>query len=323
MTATASAHWPSSALSQPSPRVPIVSFRGAPVVTQVGMPHLDIAGLSEAWLFRHAGHLHWTAIHQSLGIAAHELRNDRDERLYASFVAVRARYGAPLADVREDDRLVAQAMLRPCGRASAESELEIRRGSSPPWHLSMASTFAAFAEAGGIRRLRASPLAAALGAAWAPVAATSPLLSWAKDARRGLPVNDPAWAAALHGARAHAKSSASHRVRLLPSPYTDYNHAGLLYFASFVSLADTAEHLLLSPGGSLAHLAPGKGPWCGRVSPVERDVLYHGNLPCGEPVEAELVSLETRGDRVVTFLRLWRASDQSLLADLLATKVRR
>jgi probable biosynthetic protein (TIGR04098 family) len=161
-----------------------------------------------------------------------------------------------------------------------------------------------------------------LGSAWPSVSAASPLLSWAKDARRGQAVDDPTWAAALDRAGA-SPGPASRRLRLLPSPYTDYNHAGLLYFASFVSLADTAEHLLLSPGGALADLAPGIGPWCQRVSPIARDVLYYRNLPCGEPVEAELVSLDERRDRVTTHMRLWRASDGARLADVLATKVKR
>jgi len=303
-------------IAGPAPRL-TTHHRTSPVVTQIGMPHLDIAGLSESWLFRHAGHLHWTAIHESLGIAADELRNDRDERLYASFVAIRARYEIPLCEVREDDRLVAHAVMSPCGRTAATSEVTLRRDTAA-LRLSMASTFAAFVDDGAARALRASPLAPALAQTWPPLGAASPLHAWAKDARRGQPVEDALWATALG-----ADQASLGRVRLTPSPYGDYNHAGLLYFASYVGLADTAEHLLLSPGGPAASAAPRQIPWWQQTSTVARDVLYYRNLPCGEPLDAELVSLTPADDAVATHVRLFGARDGRLLADVLTSKTLR
>jgi len=297
---------------------------------RVGMPHLDLAGLSEAWLFRHAGHAHWSAIHQELGIAAEQLRNDRGERLYASFVAVRARYDVPLARVREDDRLQTSLVMTPCGRSSAHSSITLSlAGRLQSLRLEMGSTFAALVreagqagEAGSSPRLRASTPAAGLAATWSSLTETPPLFQWAKDARRGQIVTDPLWARAL------ARTSPPlGRVRLSPSPYGDYNHAGLLYFASFVTLAETAEDRLMNTGEvtplgpvGVAADAHRSRPWCLRVSPVARDIFYYRNLPLGEALDAELLAVETDRHGVRTHVRLRSAADGETLADVLATK---
>lgn len=71
---------------------------------RLGMPQLNHVGLSESWLFRHAGHLHWTAVAGVLGTETHDIRDARGERLYAAFLSARVD-GRRFGDVGENDVL--------------------------------------------------------------------------------------------------------------------------------------------------------------------------------------------------------------------------
>src|SRR6202000_3426587 len=77
------------------------------------------------------------------------------------------------------------------------------------------------------------------------------------------------------------------RWRHEPSPYADYNGAGLLYFAAYPTIADTAERRLV------AELALSPRPqidWALATSTVRRDIFFTANLPLGEALFAELAA---------------------------------
>jgi len=78
---------------------------------RVGMPHLNAGGLSESWLFRHAGDQHWQAIGALSGTTTEHLKTELGARLYPTFLAVRATYEAPLSVVLENDSLSSQVDL--------------------------------------------------------------------------------------------------------------------------------------------------------------------------------------------------------------------
>ena len=58
---------------------------------EIGMPQMAANGLSENWLFRYCGDLHWQELCKSMGVLSRDLTNDAGERLYATFVAIAAR----------------------------------------------------------------------------------------------------------------------------------------------------------------------------------------------------------------------------------------
>ena len=116
-----------------APAVPMLTFRAAaradddattpPRRVRLGMPHLDVGGLAEGWLFREVGDLCWEAIGRQLGVATSDIRADDRARIYPTVVALRARYDAPLSDVRENDVFDARIEVTPCGRACAHGRV--------------------------------------------------------------------------------------------------------------------------------------------------------------------------------------------------------
>jgi probable biosynthetic protein (TIGR04098 family) len=282
---------------------------------RLGMPHLDVSGLAESWLLRWAGDLHWEAISRRLGVATDEIRDEGRARIYPTVVALRARYGGPLSDVRENDVLEATIEVMPCGRACAQGRV---RATAGPMRLSLEllTTFAARQEDGAMRT--ALP-AARLAARWRPLAPLSSLAIAARAARRGEPLDD-----AFSGSTLATAGTPLGRVRHEPSPYSDYNGAGLLYFAAYPTIADTAERKLVH---ELGLGAPRLHDWALATSPVQRDVFYYSNLPLGESLVVELLGVEAdapgaRAARgVKTRVRLRRARDGRTIADVVTRRL--
>jgi probable biosynthetic protein (TIGR04098 family) len=275
------------------------------------MPQLDAGGLSEGWLFRHVGDLQWQAISRRLDVATDEIRDDARDRIYPTVVALRARYAAPPSDVRENDVLEAAIEIEACGRACAQGRFEATAG---PAHLSieLLTTFAVRQRDGTMRTARpAIPLAEK----WGPILPPSRLALLARAARRGEPLDDGFCGPSLDACGA-VLGSFHHE----PSPYADYNGAGLLYFAAYPTIADTAERGLVRRLGLVAAGAP---DWALATSPLARDVFYYGNLPLGDALDVELLSFVLEPDRagVKTRVRLRRASDGQVIADLVTRRV--
>jgi probable biosynthetic protein (TIGR04099 family) len=273
------------------------------------MPHLDVGGLSEGWLLRHAGDLHWEAIARRLGVTTDEIRDEARQRIYPTVVALRARYDAPLSEVRENDILESAVEVMPCGRACAQGRAIALAG---PARLSieLVTTFA-FRQADGT--MRTAIPAARLAARWTPVQPPSRLALLARAARRGQPFDD-----AFAGPWLVEADAPLGRVRHEPSPYADYNGAGLLYFAAFPTIADTIERRLVR---QLGLERPGAPDWALATSPVARDVFYYGNLPLGEALVGELVALVDDGAGVKTRIRIRGARDERVMADVVTRRI--
>ncbi|HVY40437.1 MAG TPA: Pnap_2097 family protein [Polyangia bacterium] len=279
-----------------------------PPRVRLGMPHLDAGGLSEGWLFRHAGDLHWDAISQRLGVASDDIRGDDLERLYPTVVALRARYTGPLSTARENDLFDGSVEMVPCGGACAHGRVSAAVGANR-LSVELVTTFAARQPDGSMRM--ALP-AARLTALWEPGSAPSRLALLARAARRGLPLDD-----AFAGPSLDPPEPALGRVRHQPSPYADYNGARLLYFAAYPTIADTAERKVVTDLG----LVSPRADWALAVSPIARDVFYYGNLPLGDALLVDLLAFETMDDGVKTRVRLRRASDRVPIADVITRRV--
>jgi probable biosynthetic protein (TIGR04098 family) len=305
---------------------------------RIGMPHLDAGGLSENWLFRAAGDLHWEAITRRLGVSTHEIETAGHQRLYPMVIALRARYDAPLSTVRENDVLTWSVDVVPCGGACARGLIVARIGDRC-FRLELLTSFAE-RQSGGTMRM-ALP-AARLAARWRPASAgttgstLAPLAGshlqiaqLARAARRGDPLDD-----AFCGPTLAAAGPPLDAIDYQPSPYADYNGVGLLYFASYVTIAAGAERQMVRRLGLVPPELARRGDWSVIASPVRRDLFFYGNLPLGEGLRTQLLSATSEaatpgGDgpaTLKTHLRLGRVdgdgagrvSDRLVMADIVS-----
>ena len=101
-----------------------------------------------------------------------------------------------------------------------------------------------------------------------------------------------------------------------PSPYVDFNGAGLLYFASYVAIVDTAEREVARHLGWARESAD----WALCTSTVRRDIFYYANIALGQKVCSQVMSMERSDELVTTHTRLVREADGLLMADVITAK---
>lgn len=279
----------------------------------LGMPQMDIAGLSENWLFRHAGDGHWRALCAALDTPSASLTDEAGNRLYPTFVAIRGRYPRGLNAARENDPLDTALSIAHYGRPFFHSLVTVC-AADHPCELEMLTSFVAREQADS-NRLRRSVPAPHLTYRAPPMNEAPGLLRLSQGLRRGeiesLEVNRVSFAP--------TNDACLFQCQLEPSPYTDFNGAGLLYFPSYVSLADTAERAAARAGGLAARLAPGVD-WALATSTIARDVYYYRNLDPGQVVSARVCRLEETAGRVVSHVRL--LVDEAPMADVFTVKCR-
>lgn len=281
--------------------------------TAIHLPQTDAVGLSEGWLFKHCGEQHWEYLCAALdvgGVNSEEMRDDEGRRLYPTFVAIRARYSAPLSSVRMDERFRTAVRIEHYGRAFFHSAVAFHNDAAR-FDVEMLTTFVA-REREGLNDLHQSLPASRLVYEAQPLSEPPPLLSLSRRLRHR-DVGDYDFCGrhfSPHGPGLGLSESYE------PSPYSDYNGAGLLYFAAYPTIADTLERRLIHSHG----LTAGDTDWALRSSTVARDVFYYRNLNLGEGLVATLKRFDRVGDEVVLHTSLAAGGTGAELADVFTLK---
>jgi probable biosynthetic protein (TIGR04098 family) len=281
--------------------------------TVIHLPQTDATGLSENWLFKHCGEMHWDHLCTAMGVSgvsSAAMRDDAGNRLYPTFVAITGRYTAPLSAVEMDQRFHTTVELTHFGRAFFHSKIVFGNAESR-FDIEMLTTFVA-RDREGLNDLHQSLPSANLRYTSTPLGSPPPLLK-AGQALRHAKRRD------YHFAGHHLSSAVEDldlRISFEPSPYSDYNGAGLLYFAAYPTIADTLERQLI-----IRHaLAEGAGDWAVRTSTIARDVFYHRNLDLGRRLTATLRRFDRVGEDIILHTSLTAEGDGAALADVFTAK---
>lgn len=281
--------------------------------TVIHLPQTDATGLSENWLFKHGGEMHWDYLCAAMGVGgvnSEEMRDDLGKRLYPTFVAIRGRYEQPLCAVCMDERLQTSVKLKHFGRAFFQGVITLRNDAAR-FDLEMLTTFVA-RNREGLNDLHQSLPASNLAYNCEPLGAPPSLLKLSQALRHRDITEYDFLGDRFSLLETELDLSASYE----PSPYIDYNGAGLLYFAAYPTIADTLERQLI-----IRHeLMEGAGDWAVRTSTVARDVFYYRNLNLGQRLTATLKRFDRVGENIILHTSLTAESDGAALADIFTAK---
>ncbi|AZL61435.1 hypothetical protein EI545_21000 (plasmid) [Tabrizicola piscis] len=222
---------------------------------RLGMAECGWHGLSEGWLLRHLGDVHWRQIAEAMGQRAAVFHDATGAPVYAAFCAISerilqpelARPGAVLTITSGLQRLSATRLIsfhRLAIDATAFAEVML------------ITAFVRHGHGGNAQIRRAQPCGVLDLPAMEPGADNG----FAEEATRlyrqeGIP------ALALE-------------AEVTPCPTTEFNAAGLLYCANYPALVDRAEWALC--------------PDLARNMLTTRKIVFLGNVDPGEPVRARL-----------------------------------
>ncbi|MEV7171529.1 beta-ketoacyl synthase N-terminal-like domain-containing protein [Streptomyces sp. NPDC093224] len=261
----------------------------------LGLPALSVGGLSENWLLREAGDLHWSLIGEHFGLPVAELADADGERLLPAFTRARLAAADSLRFFTEHDegeltgtlaRLDEHAFVSDIRFATATTSVDVRLLTS-------------FVRRGpGNWLVPGTPRREGRG----PVADASVEHRDFQAEFRALTQLEPDGAAGLF----------TDTYEL--NPFADVNAAGLLYFASYPHINDRGERKYVRS------VAPG-GEWAVDAVTLSRDIVYLGNCGLADAVRYRLDGCRRESeDRVVLTSSLLRERDGRTLARLETVK---
>jgi len=281
--------------------------------TVIHLPQTDATGLSENWLFKHCGEMHWDHLCAAMGVSgvnSKDMRDDAGNRLYPTFLAIRGRYETPLCKVEMDQHFQTSVRINHFGRAFFHSEI-VFKNAEARFDLEMLTTFVARNKT-GLNELHQSLPAAKLAYNSNALSSAPPLLKDSQALRHGKRTDYD-----FAGHRfSNSENDLDLQISFEPSPYIDFNGAGLLYFAAYPTITDTLERQLV-----IRHeLLDGKDDWAVRTSTVARDVFYYRNLNLGQRLTATIKRFDRVGENIILHTALSAKSDGAALADIFTTK---
>ncbi|MEI9997394.1 MAG: Pnap_2097 family protein [Rhizomicrobium sp.] len=241
----------------------------------LGMPQLAYGGLSEAWLLRQLGDMHWSLIGRYLELEPQAICDTFGNRLYPAFVAIRLRNCA-FGAAREGDSLeIASAGEFVSRKRFYSRHVGMIRGKAV-LQVELLSIF--------LKRQRESDNSGLVSAE--PTSMRHAVI--VRSPPQGAETLLEAARAARQGANSMTRLATPAPVRFLPCPSIEFNGAKILYFAYIPSIMDRAENAWLFD----CHLSLG--------NIVGRDLFILSNANVGDvlTVEASVFDISARGDCV-------------------------
>ena len=270
-------------------------FVTAPLSTRnysINMPQMALGGLSESWLFKELGDIHWRMISDNLGQPSHLLVDAKGDRLYATFTRLQVVSSAPLVRVSENSRGTATGRLRRFGTGVFFGEIDIALERDWTASARLMSSFT--------KRSRAASNASLLkGQPIIPETCPVPVIDVLPDfgqehrQRRSLAPASPLF-------------SCEYEI----IPYYDINGVGLLYFATYPMINDICELKFMERGLD----------WALDSSTVKRDVFYFGNCDLSDRIVYRVHVSEAGADSIRIESSLSRSSDNLLMAYIVTEK---
>ena len=283
--------------------------------TSVNMPQMALGGLSESWLLKEFGDIHWDMTCRALNSESHNLLDELGNRLYATFVRVRYESTHHLKTFRENEPLDFRARLSRCGRSMFFSDLTVH-GEDKQIRTSLMTTFS-MRQSNNKSLLKGQPSIPDDCAV--QVFDSLPAFGEEyREMRRG----------DTHELQLANETFAVTKDLLYETtydinPYHDLNGVNLLYFAAYPLISDRCEMQFIRErhpeiAGSSRH-------WPLAASTIARDVFYYGNCDLDDRIVFGVNSFEPGRERkfkiATSLFRLGRdEADRQLIANIFTVK---
>lgn len=253
----------------------------------LGMPQMSLGQLSENWLMREIGDLHWMHLCRALSCKSSELDSQLGERLYATFIRFRLQFSGGIMAFCENDDLKLDLKMERFGKSTMMSQSNAATKSTAAKFF-VASTFSV-RSAEGENQLKKSQPASEYDESITPLDTRPDFLTEYSNVRRN-----------FYNQQLKEPSNAE-AVRI--NPFTESNGADLFYFASYQAVCD---QLWLMYFEKQTH---GKKVDYLRYSTVMRDISYFRNLELNESVLLQPHVIEVSADDISMSATLHRSSD--------------
>lgn len=295
----------------PEPQKAVQANAGARDIL-INMPQMIAGGLSENWVFKEAGDFHWSKLAAALQKQSDQIADELGNRLYATFLRFRLTATVALGEFVENDRLVIDNELGRFGKGLFFSSCQFDGDGKSI----KAELMSSFTSRGGSNKelMKGDPVLPPGDFPVKDAGEMPPFSAGYREMRKGLGTHHE-----LAGELIQLKSDVLFECDYQINPYFDLNGVKLIYFAAYPIIADICERRYVQQTPTAFPVAT---DYALDVSTIARDVFYFGNLDITDHFIYRLNSFEVRGDHVVSQASLYRASDNTMIAQVFAVKKR-
>jgi len=251
----------------------------------VNMPQMAMEGLSESWLFKELGDMHWGMITSGLGSQSSALKDGSGNRLYATFTRICYSLQQPLNAIGENTSLDLRGTISRFGAGTFVSDIALVHDLAAG-EARLMSNFSRRGETTNTSLLKGQP--------------TIP---------PGCPIPEvppPAFMLEYRDRRAAIPAAPLFESEYEIIPFHDVNGVGLLYFASYPIISDIC---------SLRYSRD-----FGKRSTISRDVYYFANADIEDVLIFRVHKWEQSDSSLHLETSLSRKSDGRLMAYVLTGK---
>lgn len=273
------------------------------------MPQMAIEALSENWLFKEFGDIHWEMLCDGLNKKSSDIRDELDNRLYATFVRIRFIGTHDLSSFKESEKVVIQADIKRFGQSMYHSLVHLE-GSNKKIDAELLTSFSIRNDSDNSKLVKSQPNTTINN-----VVEHESLPEFANQYRllkkNEVPKLD------VNGIEFEPKDDSIASICYELNPYYDLNGVGLLYFAAYPIINDVCEAKYFN------NLNNDLSNWEQTYSTSSRDVFYFANCNIQDKIEYKLHGYELLDQKIKLSSSLIRKRDGVILAKIFTVKTRR
>lgn len=259
---------------------------------RIGMPQMAMGGLSELWLFKEVGDLHWTMLENGLGCSSSEIQDANGDRLYATFTRFKLESSFNFSQILENSVAIASGKIARHGGGLFFGDIKLQIGSQQ-LSVKIMSSFT--------KRSSASSNASLYKG--------QPTIS--SDCSIFNLTDVPAIALEHREMKVLSNLPVLNSTEYNLIPQHDINGVNLLYFAAYQAINDICE----------AKCATDSIDWSLNTSTTSRDISYYSNCDAHDVIIYKLHEAQTTDQKVTIVSTLSRKSDGKLMAAIRSEKM--
>lgn len=271
---------------------------------EIRMPQMANGALSENWLLKHLGDMHWLLLTKGLEQNSSQFKDEIGNRLYATFIRIRYSLSS-LNKFNENDTIDFAGSIEGFGSHTYLSNIVGLSGTNKI-DATLMTTFSFREQGNNANMVKASPLTKANKI---PQLSQTPLfLNDYRLLRKNL-LEDYSCS---HGTFTFDDAelfSCEYTI----NPFYEINGVGLLYFASYPAISDKCSNDYFKEHHASIN-------FCDEYHTVFRDVFYFANSNCNDTIVFRLNSVVHEGNFLKTIGTLYRKSDNQMLAKIITVK---
>jgi len=275
---------------------------------KINMPQMVLSGISENWLFKEIGDLHWSIICDGLGSDSHEMLDELGNRLYATFVRVRIISNVNLQNFKENDTINMTSESVRFGKSIYVSDVGII---SDLKHIdaSLMTTFTLREGSDNQKLTKSQPFNVKNNR----IKNAETIPGFCKESV--LMRKNEKYKVSLINEDFSIVEDFIYENEYRINPFQDLNGVNLLYFASYPTISDYCESGYFNSSKSI------NNRWELGTSTIARDIFYYANCNIDDSLIYRLHNFENIGEeRVKLNSSLMRKSDGKKMAQIFSIK---